>query len=104
MHWICLLAGAAFIGWSHAHTDEIPVVLGFVLILSAVLAVVFPRMPWATGFIVGIPVFLVETLAHYHLVRVPYNASAGIPWVALIALIPALGGAFFGSAMRHLNR
>ena len=103
-HWICVLTGAVFIGWSHAHTDEIPVVLGFVLILGAVLGLIFPRMPWATGFLVGIPVFVVETLLHFHLIHAPYRASVGIPWPALLGLVPGLGGALFGSAVRHLNR
>jgi len=102
--WVCVLAGAGFIGWSHAHTDEIPVVLGFILILSAILGAVFPRRPWITGFLMGTPPFVVETLLHFSLIRAPYAASAGIPWVALVALIPAMGGAFFGSAVRNLNR
>ncbi len=102
--WICVLACAAFIGWTHAHTDEIPVVMGFILILSAALGLVFPKRPWLAGFLVGIPVFLVETLVHFSLVHAPYPASAEIPWVALVGLIPALGGMFFGSAVRHLKK
>lgn len=102
--WICVLAGAGFVGWSHAHTDEIPVVLGFVLIISAILSGIFPRWPWMTGFLMGAPPFVVETLAHFYLIRVPYGRSAGLPWAALVAFIPAMGGAFFGSAVRHLNK
>src|SRR6185312_1270800 len=62
MQWICVVAGAGFIGWTHAHTDEVPVVLGFILILSAILGGVFPRKPWLTGLIVGIAPFVVEAL------------------------------------------
>ena len=103
-YWISVLAAAAFIGWSHAHTDEIPVVLGFILILSTVVAVIFPRHPWLTGFLVGAPVFLVETLVHYSVVHAPYPPSVGLPWAALFGFVPAMGGAFLGSAMRNLNR
>jgi len=104
MQWICVVAGAGFIGWTHAHTDEVPVVLGFILILSAILGGVFPRKPWLTGLIVGIAPFVVEALHNDGLIHAPYPASAGIPWAPLIAFIPALGGAFFGSAVRHLSK
>jgi len=104
LQWICVLVGAAIIGWCHAHTDEIPVVLGIVLILSAMLGLIFPRMPWATGFLLGIPVFTVELLVHFAIVHAPYPPSRGVPWAALFGLVPAMGGAFFGSAVRHLNR
>src|SRR5580658_8870328 len=101
--WIAVLAGASFIGWTHAHTDEIPVVLGFVLILSSLLGGIFPRRPWLTGFLLGAPVFTVETLVHFSLIRAPYPPSAGIPWAALAAFVPAMGGAFFGSVVRNLK-
>src|SRR5580704_13657356 len=101
--WMCVLTGAAFIGWTDAHTDEIPVVLGFVLILSSLLGVCFPQRPWLTGFLLGAPVFTVETLVHFYLVRAPYPRSAGIPWAALAAFVPAMGGAFFGSVVRNLK-
>jgi hypothetical protein len=101
--WVCVLIGASFIGWTHAHTDEIPVVLGFVLILSSLLGGIFPRRPWLTGFLLGAPVFTVETLVHFSLIRAPYPPSAGIPWAALAAFVPAMGGAFFGSVVRNLK-
>jgi len=103
IQWTCVLACAVFAGWSDAHTDEIPVVLGFVLLLSAILGGVFPRQPWITGFLMGAPMFLVETLAHFSVIHVPYTPSLGLPWAALLGFIPAMGGALFGSALRHLN-
>jgi uncharacterized membrane protein YhhN len=104
MKWACVLGGAFFIAWSDAHTDEIPVVLGFALVVSAVLGIAFPRLPWVTGFLIGIQPFFVEMLAHLLIVHTPYKPSAGIPWPALLGLIPAMGGVFFGSAIRNLNR
>ncbi len=104
IQWICVLACSVFAGWSDAHTDEIPVVLGIVLLLSAILGGVFPWRPWLTGFLMGAPMFLVEALAHYSVIHVPYPPSAGLPWAALLGFIPAMGGAFFGSAIRHLNK
>jgi hypothetical protein len=101
--WFWVVVGAGLIGWTHAHTDEIPVVLGFILILSAVLCGVFPRRPWLTGFIMGAQPFIVEMLLHFGLIHAPYPASAGLPWAALFGFVPAFGGAFVGSAVRHLN-
>ncbi|HXE64245.1 MAG TPA: hypothetical protein VN519_11940 [Bryobacteraceae bacterium] len=103
-HWPAVFAAAIFIGWAHSHTDEIPVVLGFVLLLSAILGLAFPSRPWLTGLIVGLPPFLVETLVHFGVIHAPYPASKGIPWAALLGLVPGIGGALFGSAIRHLNR
>lgn len=102
--WPLVLAAALFIGWAHSHTDEVPVVLGFVLLLSAILGLAFPSRPWLSGLAIGIPPFIVETLAHFDLIHVPYAASKTIPWAALLGLVPGLGGAFFGSAIRHLGR
>ena len=102
--WTCVSAGAIFIGWSHCHTDEIPVVLGIVLILSAILGGIFPRRPWLTGVLLGAPMFIVETMVHLSLIHAPYAPSTGLPWPALLGFVPAMGGAFFGSAIRHLNK
>jgi uncharacterized membrane protein SirB2 len=104
IRWFCIIPAAVFVGFTHDHTDEIPVVLGIVLILSAILGLAFPQKPWLTGFLLGIPVFIVETMVHLQWLTAPYPPSAGIPWVALFGLVPAMGGAMFGSAVRHLNK
>src|SRR5271170_7243173 len=101
--WLFVLAAAVLIGWTHVHTDEIPLVLGLVLLLSTLLGAVFPRRPWLTGFLTGAPVFLVETLVHFSVIRAPYPPSAGLPWAALTAFVPAMGGAFLGSVIQNLN-
>jgi hypothetical protein len=104
LHWPIILLAAILIGWTHAHTDEIPVVLGLVLLLSTILGLIFPQKPLLAGFLLGIPVFFVEFLVHLHIVHAPYPPASGIPWAALLGLVPALGGTGFGSAVRHLNQ
>ena len=104
LQWVCVLAGSVFIGWSHAHTDEIPVVLGIVLILSTILGLIFPAKPWLAALLLGAPLFFVETLVHFSLVHAPYPPSIGLPWPALTGFVPAFGGSFFGSAVRNLNK
>ena len=102
--WPCVFAAAIIIGWTHSRTDEVPVVLGLVLLLSAILGLVFPSRPWLTGLIIGLPPFFVELLVHFHVIHAPWPASEGLPWPALLGLVPGLGGSLFGSAIRHLNR
>jgi hypothetical protein len=102
--WVCVLAGALYIGWTHAHTDEVPVVLGFILLISTMLGGIFPQRPWLTGLLLGVPPFIVENLVRFSVIHAPYGPSAGVPWAALLAFVPAMGGAFFGSAVRHLQK
>lgn len=97
-----LLAAIAFIAWAHTNTDEVPIVLGIILILSSVLSGFFLH-PVLVGFLTGIPVFIVELLVHFRLMGAHWAPSAGIPWAALVAFVPAYGGAFFGAAVRKLN-
>jgi hypothetical protein len=104
VHWPAVFAAAIIIGWMHSHTDEVPVILGLVLLLSAILGLVFPSRPWLTAIILGLPPFFVEILVHLGLIHAPYPAAKSIPWAALLALVPAFGGTLFGSAIRHLNR
>jgi hypothetical protein len=52
----------------------------------------------------GVPPFIVEMLVKYSVIRAPYPPAEGIPWGASFAFIPALGGAFFGSMVRHFKK
>src|SRR3569833_337106 len=104
VHWPCIFAASIFIGWMRSRTGEVPVVLGCVLLLSAIHGLIFPSRPWLTAIFLGLPPFFVEILIHYGFVRAPYSAADALPWAALLGLVPAFGGAFFGSVIRHLNR
>ena len=41
-YWFCLAAAAVFLIWAHTHTDELPIVLGLVLMPSLLLCGIFP--------------------------------------------------------------
>src|SRR4030081_1521008 len=97
---LCLLAAAAFLVWAHTHTDEIPIVLGFVLLTGAILGAAFPQNFPATALVLGAALFIAETLVHFSVLRAPYPASAGLPWVALVAYVPAILGVGLGTGLR----
>jgi hypothetical protein len=101
--WPATVAATLLIAWDQANTAEIPVGLGIVLLLSVTLGLLFPLRPWLTGLITGLAPFCIETLAHFGVIGVPYHLAGGIPWQALLGLVPGLGGSLFGAAIRHLN-
>jgi hypothetical protein len=101
-YWIPAIAAALFVGWAHCHTDELPIVLGFVLILGCVLGAISPGHFLVSWAIIGAPMFITETLVHYRVIDAPYPPSAGIPFVALVAYVPALIGVSLGAGGRRL--
>jgi hypothetical protein len=102
VYWPCLIAAVAFLIWTHTHTDEIPIVLGIVLIVSALLAMAFPREFAFTGLFCGGAIFIAETLVHFSILPAPYPPAAGIPWPALFGYLPALFGVGIGVGVRRM--
>jgi hypothetical protein len=97
-----LLVASGFLVWAHTHTDELPMLLGLVLLTAAGLAAAYPRRFLTTSLVLGAMLFVAETLVHFGLLRAPYPASAGLPWVALVAYVPAVFGVGLGAAGRRL--
>jgi hypothetical protein len=102
MYWPCLLAATAFVAWAHVHTDEVPVVFGFLLVLGVALGAAFPRRFVVSWLVLGTAVPLMEILVHFAWVHAPYGASplSAIPLIALVALAPPLVGVGVGAGMR----
>jgi len=103
LYWPCLIASTLFIGWCDTHTNEIPVVLGFVLIISGALGLLWPQYFLITGVVIGLSLFMAETLVNFGALRAPYPAKPGLPWPALLALIPAMVGAAAGAGIRRMT-
>jgi hypothetical protein len=102
LYWPCLTLAAGFLVWAHTHTDELPIVLGFVLIASALQAAVFPEKYLVTGLVTGACLFVAETLVHFSVLSAPYPTGAGLPWVALFGYVPAILGVGIGVGVRRL--
>jgi hypothetical protein len=71
VYWVVAVAGAAFLGWAHDHTDELTVMFAFVLIIGGILGVLAPRRFLVSWVIAGTPIPIVETLLHYGLIGAP---------------------------------
>jgi hypothetical protein len=100
-YWMVALLGAVFLGWAHVHTDELPIVLGFVLITGAVLGAMAPQRFLLSWLIAGAPVPIMETLVHYRLLTAPWPISEALPLNALVAFVPALIGVAIGAGVRQ---
>ena len=88
----------------HTHTDELPIVLGILLLLSAGVAAIFPQRFLLTTALLGAALFVAETLVHFRVLPAPYPVSAGLPWVALTGYVPAALGVALGTAIGAAGR
>jgi hypothetical protein len=88
--------------WVHTHTDEIPFVLGCVVLVAGSLALSFPRLAWLSALATGLSLFIAETLVHFAILPAPYPPSKGLPWPALFGIVPAIMGTSLGYAVRRV--
>jgi hypothetical protein len=97
-----LVAAILSIGFVDTHTDETPIILGIVLILSGALGLAFPRQFLTTWLVTGCVLFVTETLVGYGILHAPWPTQPGLPWPTLVGLVAALVGAGVGSGLRKL--
>ena len=86
-------------GYVDMHNDEVQAAVLVVLVSTFALGLAQPRHAWRWALLVGPGVFLMYLLAGLfgYVSRAP--AEPG-PWATLIALIPALIGAYTGAGVR----
>lgn len=96
LYWPFLLTATAFMVWTDTHTDEAPVILGILLILSLALGALFPGKALVTALLLGAAVPVAEILVHFGILRATWAASTGWPWPAFVAYVPALFGTGIG--------
>ncbi len=101
--WVAAVAGALFLVWAHVHTDEIPIVFGFVLLVGVLLGVLGSGRFLASWVIAGAPVPVVETLVRYHWMTAPWPPGEASPLNALVALAPALIGVAVGTLFHNVK-
>ena len=102
LYWPCLAVAALFIGFADTHTDETPIILGIVLILSGILGLSFPKNFLATWLVTGFALFVTETLVGFGVLQASWPSSPGIHWPTLVGLVPALVGAGAGTGIRRV--
>jgi hypothetical protein len=101
-YWPCLMAAVLLIAFVDTHTDETPIILGIVVILSGALGLAFPRQFLITWLVTGCVLFVTETLVGFGVLHAPWPTKPGVPWPTLVGLIPALIGAGVGAGIRRL--
>jgi hypothetical protein len=98
----CLAAAILFVGFVDTHTDETPIILGILLILSGALGLAFPRQFLITWPVTGCVLFGTETLVGFDVLHASWPTRPGVPWPTLVGLVPALIGAGAGAGLRRL--
>jgi hypothetical protein len=102
-YWAVAPAGALFLAWAHTHTDELPIVFGFVLIVGAVLGALAPRLFPISWLIAAAPLPIVETLVRYKALNATWPTSEANPLAALVAAVPAAIGVAVGAGLRRMT-
>ena len=97
-----LAAAILAIGFVDTHTDETPIILGILLILSGALGLAFPRQFLVTWLATGCVLLVSETLVASGILHAPWPTRPGVPWPTLVGLVPALVGAGVGAGVRRL--
>ena len=90
------------VGFVDTHTDETPIILAILLILSGALGLAFPRQFPITWLATGCVLFVTEMLVRFGILHAPWPTQPGLPWPALVGFIPALVGAGAGAGIRRL--
>jgi hypothetical protein len=101
-YWASLAAAVLVVGFVDTHTDETPIILGILLILSGALGLGFPKHFPTTWLVTGCVLFVTETLVAYGYLHAPWPAQRSVPWPTLVGLVPALVGAGVGAGIRRL--
>jgi hypothetical protein len=89
--WVC---------WVDAHNGQLNAPVVLLLLFATLLAFAQPRLAGLWGFFIGASVPLAHTLARWQGWQLPYPTDGLTPVFALLALVPALGGAVVGALLR----
>lgn len=95
-----LVVAAAFTGWVELHSDEVQATVALLLLFTALLAFARPERPWLWGVLMAAAVPLAYLVAPL-LGVTPRSQPEPNLAATLLALIPALLGAYTGAALRR---
>jgi hypothetical protein len=89
--WVC---------WVDAHNGALNAPVLLLLLFATFLAFAQPRLAGVWGLVIGASVPLAHTVARWQGWQLPYPTNGWTPVFALLALVPALGGAAVGALLR----
>jgi hypothetical protein len=93
---------AGWVCWVDAHNGDLHSPVLLLLLFTTLLAFAQPRLAGLWGFAIGACVPLGHAWAHWQGWQLAYPTDGWTPVFALLALVPALGGATAGALLRAL--
>jgi hypothetical protein len=95
--WVLAAGLCLFLGRFELHTDDAGVLLGFLMLSGALVALLDPRRPWRWGLLLGAAIALADLWA----------ARVGPPWwnlpaIGAVATAAAMAGAYATAFVRRL--
>ena len=94
---------ALFTGYLNTHTDELLVLVPWMVVATAALGVAQPRQPWLWALLIGIAVPGSLVLFYLLQLRVPYPNNPGDIGTSFVVFVPAFVGAYVGAGVRRLT-
>jgi hypothetical protein len=96
-HYLLAVACGAFAGWIDIKIGDLLFTALLVLASCMLLGILRPQKPWRWVVLVGLFVPVADLLAYLLMAQKPYRVQI---YESLLAFLPAIAGAYGGSAMR----
>jgi hypothetical protein len=96
-HYLLAVACGAFAGWIDIEIGDLLFTALLVLASCMLLGILRPQKPWRWVVLVGLFVPVADLLAYLLMAQKPYRVQI---YESLLAFLPAIAGAYGGSAMR----
>ncbi|HLZ10568.1 MAG TPA: hypothetical protein VKT80_18425 [Chloroflexota bacterium] len=93
---------AIFTGYLNTHTDELLVLIPWVVVATIALGIAQPRWPWVWALLIGLSVPLSLVLFYLLRLPVPYPNNPSDILTSFVVIVPALIGAYIGAGVRRL--
>jgi hypothetical protein len=93
---------AVFTGYLNTHTDELLVVIPWVVVATTALGIAQPRVPWVWALLIGLTVPLSLIVFYLLGLPVPYPNRPSDITTSFVVLVPAFVGAYVGMGIRRL--
>jgi hypothetical protein len=91
-----------FTGYLNTHTDELLVLVPWVVVATTTLGIAQPRWPWRWALLIGLAVPFSLVLFYLLGLRVPYPNNPGDIAMSFLVIVPAFVGAYAGAGVRRL--
>jgi hypothetical protein len=99
---VVALVLAVFTGYLNTHTDELMVLVPWIVVATTGLGLAQPRRPWLWALLIGAAVPSAQILFYLLGLRVPYPNNPTDMATSCVVFVPAFVGAYVGAAIRRL--